>query len=251
MNTLLSFALGIMECSPRGTQISNIAVAHDASATHLFWRYGQAPNPPLRTIQRTHLINLQIIGSQFAMVIALALGSRNILVTSGGVPFYSYSSPFPSPKYFPGTSIFKPPPPAPCTSQVRFSPQIPSLSSATLVQPVSPDCGHTGQAGPTCMLGYIAKVAPSADRIVWAVVLGGDGVDSIAKIVLAPEGSVIMAGNPAARRLSAHCCVDVHRQAQRGRAHPACRHPAPASSWSHPTVSSSSATPRAPARWPR
>jgi hypothetical protein len=40
-----------------------MAVAHDASATHLFWRYVQAPSLSLRTIQRTHLINLQTIGS--------------------------------------------------------------------------------------------------------------------------------------------------------------------------------------------
>jgi hypothetical protein len=69
-----------------------------------------------------------------------------------------------------------------------------SLSGVTQLQPFSPDCGFTGQLVQTCTHGYIAKVAPSGDRIEWSSTFGSDGQDSIAKIALASDGTVILAG---------------------------------------------------------
>jgi len=76
-----------------------------------------------------------------------------------------------------------------------------SLTGTTQLQPFSPDCGFTGQQVQACIHGYIAKVAPSGDRIVWATTFGSDGQDSIAKIALAADGSLILAGTTDSKAL--------------------------------------------------
>ena len=81
------------------------------------------------------------------------------------------------------------------------SPSDATAGGATKLQPLSSDCGLSGQFVFTCTHGYIAKVAPGGDSILWSSTFGGDGVDSITKLSVASDGAVVFAGSTTSKSL--------------------------------------------------
>ena len=81
------------------------------------------------------------------------------------------------------------------------SPSDATAGGATQLQPLSSDCGLSGQFVFSCTHGYIAKVAPGGDRILWSSTFGGDGVDSITKLSVASDGAVVFAGSTTSKSL--------------------------------------------------
>ncbi len=81
------------------------------------------------------------------------------------------------------------------------SPSDATAGGATQLQPLSSDCGLSGQFVFSCTHGYIAKVAPGGDRILWSSTFGGDGVDSITKLSVAPDGAMVFAGSTTSKSL--------------------------------------------------
>ena len=71
------------------------------------------------------------------------------------------------------------------------SESIPLPTTLGVIQPQSTPGSH----------GYVAKIAPSGDRFLWATYFGGDGVDSITAIALAPDGNLLLAGTTTSKNL--------------------------------------------------
>jgi uncharacterized protein (TIGR03437 family) len=67
-----------------------------------------------------------------------------------------------------------------------------------VLQPVAPpDCTSIGP----CQHGFVARIAPSGNRVVWATFWAGDGADSIAALAIAPDGSIVIAGSTTSKNL--------------------------------------------------
>jgi uncharacterized protein (TIGR03437 family) len=63
-----------------------------------------------------------------------------------------------------------------------------------VVQPSLPPGRCLDTPAGICTHGFVAKVAPSGDRVVWATYLTGVGPDSVTAVVVAADGSAYVAG---------------------------------------------------------
>jgi uncharacterized protein (TIGR03437 family) len=81
------------------------------------------------------------------------------------------------------------------------------LTSATLpttpgvLQPGPPRDCSTDPAVTTCRHGFVAKIAPSGDTLVWATYFAGDGQDTVSAIAVDPDGNVFIAGPTTSKTL--------------------------------------------------
>ena len=67
-----------------------------------------------------------------------------------------------------------------------------------VLQPVAPpDCPPVGP----CQHGFVAKIAPTGNSVVWATFWAGDGADTIAALAIAPDGNVVIAGSTTSMNL--------------------------------------------------
>ena len=55
----------------------------------------------------------------------------------------------------------------------------------------------------TCAHGFVAKLAPSADTVVWATYLAGNGSESIRSLAMGADGNICVAGTTTSRTLPA------------------------------------------------
>jgi len=79
---------------------------------------------------------------------------------------------------------------------------MPGLPTAPgVLQPGPPmDCSATIGVS-TCRHGFVAKVAPSGDVLVWATYLGGDGREWVTALAVAPDGNIVVAGSTTSKTL--------------------------------------------------
>ncbi len=92
------------------------------------------------------------------------------------------------------------------TGAMYFGRSIPTAdarTSAGVFQPraLSTDCGLSAQASQPCSHGYVVKVAPSGDRVLWATYFGGEGADAVERIAIAPDGNLFVAGSTTSKTL--------------------------------------------------
>ena len=66
-----------------------------------------------------------------------------------------------------------------------------------VLQPVPPSNCVPGE----CNHGFVAKLAPSGNNIVWMTYWGGDGRDSISALAIAPDGNIVIAGSTTSKNL--------------------------------------------------
>ncbi len=66
-------------------------------------------------------------------------------------------------------------------------------TTAGVFQPAVAPGGCTASTG-TCTHGFVAKVSPSGDRVMWATYLTGVGPDSVTGIAVAADGNIYVAG---------------------------------------------------------
>jgi len=84
---------------------------------------------------------------------------------------------------------------------VAYGPDLPT--TAGTIQPAWPSTCVSNTALAECTHGFVAKIAPTANQVLWATYFGGNGADSIGALALAPDGSVFIAGTTSSKDLFA------------------------------------------------
>jgi hypothetical protein len=76
-----------------------------------------------------------------------------------------------------------------------------SLPTTTRISPAPGECSFQPLPLVSCVHGFVAKVDPSGDRLLWSTYFAGDGADRIRSLAITPGGDPVIAGNTTSRNL--------------------------------------------------